>query len=116
VQHVEAAERLDCHLEHSDDTGLVRDIHLGDHRLADLPATRSAAVRLMSATTTDAPSLAIKRAEASPIPLPAPVTTATFPSRRPIGRTYQRSRNFPAHWRKTQTRCCPGYQDEGRAS
>jgi hypothetical protein len=52
------------------------------------PATRSAADPSMSATTTDAPSCAISRAVASPMPLPAPVTIATLPSRRPIGREY----------------------------
>src|SRR5207244_7025114 len=52
------------------------------------PATRSASVRLISATTTDAPSRAISRAVASPMPLPAPVTIATLPSRRPNGREY----------------------------
>jgi hypothetical protein len=48
------------------------------------PATRSAADPLISATTTDAPSRTINRADAAPIPLPAPVTIATLPSRRPI--------------------------------
>src|SRR5947208_3223704 len=52
------------------------------------PATRSASAPLISATTTDAPSRSISRAVASPMPLPAPVTIATLPSRRPIGREY----------------------------
>jgi hypothetical protein len=54
-------------------------------------ATRSAAALSMSATTTDAPSRTIKRAVASPIPLPAPVTIATLPSRRPTGAEYARA-------------------------
>src|SRR5205814_9224351 len=56
--------------------------------LPSSPATRSASVPLISATTTEAPSRAIRRAVASPMPLPAPVTIATLPSRRPIGREY----------------------------
>ena len=36
----------------------------------------------MSATTTDAPSAANNTADSLPIPLPAPVISATFPSRR----------------------------------
>src|SRR6266566_1275626 len=56
--------------------------------LRSSPATRSASVPLMSATTTEAPSRAIRRAVASPMPLPAPVTIATLPSRRPIEREY----------------------------
>src|SRR5881397_3872484 len=55
--------------------------------LPSSPATRSAADLSMSATTTDAPSCAISRAVASPMPLPAPVTIATLPSRRPLGRS-----------------------------
>src|SRR6478609_914189 len=44
------------------------------------PATRSAASCLRSATTTFAPRSASSRAHASPIPDPAPVTSATLPS------------------------------------
>src|SRR5690349_17789367 len=45
-------------------------------------ATRSACTRSRSATTTSAPSLAMSRGVASPMPLPAPVTIATLLSRR----------------------------------
>src|SRR5436190_21472190 len=51
-------------------------------------ATRSASAPLISATTTEAPSRAIRRAVASPMPLPAPVTIATLLSSRPTGREY----------------------------
>src|SRR5438105_1703920 len=57
--------------------------------LPSSPATRSAAGPSMSATTTDAPSCPISRAVASPMPLPAPVTIATLPSRRPTARAYR---------------------------
>src|SRR5580692_11660065 len=44
----------------------------------------------MSATTTLAPSRAKTWADARPIPMAAPVTTATFPSRDPIAVTVMR--------------------------
>src|SRR5215207_6377603 len=47
-------------------------------------ATRSAPPRLMSATTTAAPSAARRLAYPSPMPPPEPVTTATLSSNRPI--------------------------------
>src|ERR1700761_2032457 len=47
-------------------------------------AVCSPASPFSSATTTFAPSAANSLAEARPIPVPAPVTTATFPSRRGI--------------------------------
>ncbi len=46
-------------------------------------ATASAPSAARSATTTAAPSAANNDAEARPIPLAAPVTTATLPSSRP---------------------------------
>src|SRR5829696_4661154 len=47
-------------------------------------ATLSAPARLMSATTTAAPSAARRLAYPSPMPPPEPVTTATLSSNRPI--------------------------------
>ena len=76
---------------------LVRDVDLDRTAGSSSPATRSASARFRSATTTNAPSRAISRAVASPIPLPAPVTIATLPSSRFMRRVSQSQLvRFPA--------------------
>ena len=90
VQDIEPAERLHSSLDHARDGRFVGNVDLDWHRLIELPGNAFCFGSVEVGDKNSAPSRAMTRAVASPIPLPAPVTIATLPSSRPIRRVCQR--------------------------
>jgi hypothetical protein len=87
VQDVEPAEMAGRGLDRARDAVGIGDI--GRDRDRAIAGEMRA---LISAIATRAPSRANRIAVARPIPVPAPVISATFPSRRGIGSSYLFSR------------------------
>ena len=80
VVEIDSAEALECVGQYPRPPPPWRRPRQSRRGTAESSATRPARPASASTTATEAPSAARRRAVASPMPLPPPVTTATFPA------------------------------------